>query len=72
MSRPEHSTTDLTIITVLRNGRHLSYHTQLQTGDNPHTIASAHCQVRSFYNDGHVERFVVINGAEVQSMEARP
>jgi hypothetical protein len=63
-------TTDLTIITVLRSGRHLTHSTLLHEGDDPARVVAAHCQVRGFYNDGHVERFVVIRGTDVETLEA--
>jgi hypothetical protein len=73
MSTPELTTTtaDLTIITVLREGRHLVYTTRLQPGDDPTRIATAHCLVRGHYN-GDAVRFVIVSAlGHVETVEAR-
>jgi hypothetical protein len=78
MSPTDHSTTtkplpttDVTIVTVLKDGRHLYYSTLLRDGDDPTLIAFGHLEVRGFCHMGHVERFVIIAGGNVRNVEAR-
>ena len=60
---------DLTVITVLRGGRHLVYTTRVQEGDNPALIAQSHCLVRGHYN-ADAARFVVVTAnGDVETLE---
>lgn len=61
----------LTIITVLSEGDHLSYNTSIQAGDDPALMAQSHMLVRDHNFSGRVRRFVVICGAEVQTVEGK-
>ncbi len=57
---------DLTILTVLRDGRHLWFSNIVREGDYPERMTLAHCAVRKLYHDADLEHFIVIAGTSVE------
>jgi hypothetical protein len=62
---PEPPPADLTILTVLKDGRHLWFSNIIREGDDPERMTAAHCAVRRFYHS-NVAHFIVVTGAKVE------
>ena len=61
---------DVTVVSILRDGRHLLFTTQAREGDDPSLLAHAHALVRRHNFDGYVERFVIVIGNRAETVEA--
>jgi hypothetical protein len=59
---------DLTILTVLTDGRHLWFTNIVREGDSVERMAAAHCAVRKFYHP-NIAHFVVVAGSSVERLE---
>lgn len=67
MSDQKHITVpcDLTILTVLSDGRHLWFTNIVREGDSVEQMTAAHCAVRRFYHS-NIAHFVVVVGTETE------
>jgi hypothetical protein len=55
----------LTVVTVLRNGRHLTFQTVCADEREAAVAAGTHLHVRRVHHAGRVSKFVVISGDAV-------